>query len=55
MTATTRDIAADITAAIIARLEAGTLPWQRSWSVTGEGGRPLRHEGVPYTGINGAP
>jgi len=26
MTATTRDIAADITAAIIARLEAGTLP-----------------------------
>lgn len=55
MTATTRDIAADITAAIIARLEAGTLPWQRSWSVIGEGGRPLRHEGVPYTGINGAP
>jgi len=52
MIATTRDIAADITAAIIARLEAGTLPWQRSWSVTGEGGRPLRHEGVPYTGIN---
>lgn len=52
MTATTRDIAADVTAAIIARLEAGTLPWQRSWSVTGEGGRPLRHEGVSYTGIN---
>jgi antirestriction protein ArdC len=52
MTAATRDIAADITATIIAKLEAGTTPWQRPWSIIGESGRPLRHEGVAYTGIN---
>ena len=55
MPAATRDIAADITTTIIARLEAGTAPWQRPWSLIGEGGRPLRHEGIEYTGINGAP
>lgn len=47
-----RDIAATITDTIIARLDAGTLPWRRGWSLTGSGGRPLRHEGTPYTGIN---
>ena len=52
MTAATRDIAADITATIIAKLEAGTTPWQRPWSIIGESGRPLRHEGVAYNGIN---
>jgi len=52
MPAATRDIAADITATIIAKLEAGTTPWSRPWSVTGEGGRPLRHEGSTYNGIN---
>ncbi len=49
---TTRDIAATITNAIIARLEAGTAPWSRPWSVSGEGGRPLRHDGSRYNGIN---
>lgn len=52
MPAATRDIAADITATIIARLEAGTTPWQRPWSIISEGGRPLRHEGSTYNGIN---
>ncbi len=52
MPADTRDIAADITATIIAKLEAGAMPWSRPWSVTGEGGRPLRHEGSTYNGIN---
>lgn len=52
MTSATRDIAADITATIIAKLEAGTTPWQRPWSIIGEGGRPLRHEGSTYNGIN---
>ncbi len=47
-----RDIAREVTDLIIARLEAGTAPWTRSWSLTGEGGRPLRHEGTPYSGIN---
>lgn len=52
MPADTRDIAIDITATIIAKLEAGVMPWSRPWSVTGEGGRPLRHEGSTYNGIN---
>ena len=52
MPAASRDIAADITATIIAKLEAGTTPWQRPWSIIGEGGRPLRHEGSTYNGIN---
>ena len=52
MPADTRDIAADITATIIAKLEAGVMPWSRPWSVTGECGRPLRHEGSTYNGIN---
>jgi len=47
-----RDIAGEVTRTIIARLEAGTPPWSRPWSLTGEGGRPLRHEGTPYNGIN---
>lgn len=47
-----RDIAREVTRTIIARLEAGTKPWTRPWSLTGEGGRPLRHEGTPYHGIN---
>ncbi|WP_242121370.1 ArdC family protein [Sphingomonas lacusdianchii] len=47
-----RDIAGDVTRTIIAKLEAGTAPWTRPWSLTGEGGRPLRHEGTPYNGIN---
>ncbi len=47
-----REIAATITDTIIARLDAGTLPWRRGWSLTGAGGRPLRHEGEPYRGIN---
>jgi len=47
-----RDIATEITDTIIARLEAGVPPWVRPWSLTGEGGRPLRHEGTPYNGIN---
>lgn len=47
-----REIAREVTNAIVSRLEAGTTPWTRSWSLTGEGGRPLRHEGTAYNGIN---
>lgn len=47
-----RDVAAEITSLIIAKLEAGVLPWSRPWGLTGAGGRPLRHCGTPYTGIN---
>lgn len=45
------DIASDITAAIIARLESGTKPWEQPW----HGAplcRPLRSCGTPYRGIN---
>lgn len=48
-----RDIAAEITNLIIAKIEAGTAPWMRSWSgAGGTGGRPLRHNGEAYSGIN---
>jgi antirestriction protein ArdC len=46
-----RDVAAEITALIIERIEAGTPPWRRPWTL-GNSGRPLRHCGTPYTGIN---
>lgn len=46
-----RDPAAEITRLILDRLEAGVAPWSRPWT-TARGGRPLRHEGTPYTGIN---
>ncbi len=47
-----RDVAAEITSLIIQKLESGVLPWSRPWGLTGAGGRPLRHCGTPYTGIN---
>lgn len=47
-----RDVAAEITNLIIAKIEAGTAPWQRSWSAGGGGSRPLRHNGEAYSGIN---
>lgn len=47
-----RDAAAEITDLIIRKLEEGVAPWSRPWRVTGAGGRPLRHCGTPYTGIN---
>lgn len=47
-----RDVAAEITNLIIEKLESGVLPWSRPWGLTGAGGRPLRHCGTPYTGIN---
>lgn len=47
-----RDVAAEITQLIIDKLEAGVMPWSRPWGLTGAGGRPLRHCGTAYTGIN---
>ena len=45
------DIAASITEAILAKLEAGTKPWVQPW--TGQPlSRPLRHCGSAYRGIN---
>jgi antirestriction protein ArdC len=47
-----RDVAAEITDLIIRKLEGGVPPWSRPWRCSGAGGRPLRHCGTPYTGIN---
>ena len=49
---TKRDIAQEISNLIISKIETGTLPWRRPWTSIGAGGRPLRANGVPYTGIN---
>ena len=54
MTTTRPDIHATVTAAIIARLEAGTRPWCKPWNAEHAAGRinrPLRHDGTPYRGV----
>src|SRR3546814_6235650 len=49
---TSRDVAAEITDLIIRKLEEGVPPWSRPWRSNGAGGRPVRHCGTPYQGIN---
>ncbi|MCF1450185.1 DUF1738 domain-containing protein [Agrobacterium vitis] len=46
------DVYERITNAIIAQLEAGTRPWMQPWIGGAPARRPLRHNGVPYSGIN---
>ncbi|RWX21055.1 ArdC-like ssDNA-binding domain-containing protein, partial [Rhizobium leguminosarum] len=49
------DIHSRITNTIIADLEGGVRPWTKPWTTghaTAEVGRPLRHNGQPYSGIN---
>ncbi|TBC69655.1 ArdC family protein [Rhizobium ruizarguesonis] len=49
------DIYSRITNTIIADLEQGVRPWTKPWTTghaTSEVGRPLRHNGQPYSGIN---
>jgi antirestriction protein ArdC len=50
-----KDIYDRVTGRIIAALEQGVRPWHQPWSVSHAAGRitlPLRHNGVPYAGIN---
>src|SRR5580698_4909353 len=50
-----QDIYTRITDKIVASLEQGVRPWVKPWSAdnaTGRITRPLRHNGVPYSGIN---
>jgi antirestriction protein ArdC len=50
-----QDIYTRITAKIVASLEAGVRPWIKPWSGANAAGRitrPLRHNGMPYSGIN---
>ena len=49
------DIYSRITDRIIADLERGVRPWMRPWNAEHAAGRitrPLRHNGIPYKGIN---
>jgi hypothetical protein len=50
-----RDVYSRITDKIIADLEQGVRPWLKPWNADHAAGRitrPLRHNGVPYKGIN---
>jgi antirestriction protein ArdC len=49
------DLYSRITNRIIAELESGTRPWLKPWNAEHAAGRitrPLRHNGIPYRGIN---
>jgi len=49
------DVYTRITDKIVAALEEGTRPWIKPWNAEHAAGRiikPLRHNGVPYAGIN---
>jgi antirestriction protein ArdC len=50
-----QDIYARVTDRIVAALGQGVRPWHQPWAVSHTAGRitlPLRHNGVPYAGIN---
>jgi antirestriction protein ArdC len=50
-----RDVYSRITGKIIADLEQGIRPWHRPWGAEHAAGRitrPLRHNGIPYKGID---
>lgn len=49
------DVYEKVTASIVAELEKGVRPWMKPWNgehAAGRISRPLRHNGVPYQGIN---
>jgi antirestriction protein ArdC len=55
MSDTIRDVYSRITGKIIADLEQGVRPWMKPWHAEHTAGRitrPLRHNGIPYKGIN---
>jgi len=50
-----QDVYTRVTARIVADLENGVRTWLRPWNAANTNGRitrPLRHNGVPYSGIN---
>ncbi|MFZ4604502.1 MAG: ArdC family protein [Caulobacterales bacterium] len=48
-----RDIAGEITAKILAQLEAGVMPWRKPWDSARAGlALPLRSTGASYRGVN---
>ena len=51
----TTDVYTKVTDKIIAELEKGERPWLKPWNAEHAAGkitRPLRHNGLPYSGIN---
>jgi antirestriction protein ArdC len=55
MTSLRSDIYARVTDRIIGDLEMGVRPWHKPWKTGNTEGRitrPLRHNGVPYRGVN---
>ncbi|HTR35005.1 MAG TPA: zincin-like metallopeptidase domain-containing protein [Bryobacteraceae bacterium] len=55
MTSEKQDVYTRITDKIVADLEQGVRTWLKPWNAGNTGGRimrPLRHNGVPYSGIN---
>ena len=49
------DVYSSVTSRIVADLEKGVRPWQKPWDAEHSAGsitRPLRHNGVPYRGMN---
>jgi len=50
-----QDVYTRVTNRIVAELERGVRPWVKPWSVEHAAGRitrPLRHNGIPYRGVN---
>jgi antirestriction protein ArdC len=50
-----QDVYTRVTNKIVADLEQGVRPWMKLWNAGNTDGRitrPLRHNGVPYSGIN---
>ena len=51
-----RDLYAEVTAKIVEQLEAGVRPWAMPWNAgkvpATANNLPLRHNGVPYRGVN---
>jgi hypothetical protein len=49
------DLYSRITGKIVADLKQGVRPWHRPWNAGNMAGRvtrPLRHNGIPYQGVN---
>jgi antirestriction protein ArdC len=54
-TVSKNDVYTRVTSRIIADLEKGTRPWLKPWNANNTGNRitrPLRHNGIPYQGVN---
>ena len=55
MTNDRKDVYSRVTDRIIADLERGVRTWMKPWNATHPAGRicrPLRHNGIPYQGMN---